>query len=1770
MKRTKRLRSSLLLTSLGLGLLAPSAHATQRIWSGLGANSLWSNPTNWAGTAPAFNNDDLVFTGLLRQINTNNYAAITNTGLTFSSGGWQLYGNPVTLGGNVVNNVGTNALFLDTPLTAARTFNIVADQFTHHGALSGNFGITKSGVGTLVLNGVNTHTGTTTINRSGGIVRLTNPYGLGYGNVSIPKAGTDLSGWLQLDLTGNNRITNTFAGFASTTVRADPTVPCIENLAGTNTLTSGLVVTGTGGNGLAVKATGGLLILEGGIGANQSGRQAQFNGPGEGVVNGPVTNAPASATFTIRKDGTGTWTFNGTNTFSGAFNIFKGKVVLGATGSISNATPLSVARDAVLDVRAPGVWTLNPGRTLQGEGVILGDVVQTASATTTIIQPGSIDSPGTSAGTLSFSNNLTLGGGAELRFNLSSDPTGLTKPNDLIVVRGNLTLEGANRISIGANLDSAIVAGTYPIIKYSGTLTGDPSSFTVINFPSGGRGALGGYVVSNPGSIDLVVTGAPPANLVWKGDGGLNAWDFTTANWLKGGTPDVFFNNDAVLFNNASGNFTVDLPGAVSPGFVVVDATQDYTFNGVGAIAGSNGLTKRGTGKLTLNTLNTYAGVTTYGGGTVSVATIGNGAAASPIGSGGNATARQIFDGGTLEYTGSGETSDRGFGIGPGGGTLSVATPGAVLNFGTSGNWSANGNNFTKAGPGTLSWGFQQTLDGTNFIRGGILKIPTVGLFGYNLTTPILIDGGALDLNAQNMDIKPVVAQGAGDPMLGGGAIINTGAGQNQALRFVTLTGDTTFGGTGRWDIRGNPTAALATGGNGYKLTKTGANQVGLVSVNVDPALGDIDVESGIFSYELQTTGLGNPARSLTVRAGATLHFWAAVNPLNKQLVFEDTATLLIGSGAGNAIAGPISLPGFSGPTISLASGTALTANGLISGPGGLTKAGAGTLTLTAANSFAGAVAVNAGRLNVSSAQTGAGSLTLNDGVTLGINVAGASQLCTDMLSLGNGVGPVTNEFAAVASTTVAPLRATNLFLNSETIINVPSGSFLSGQTYPLITFGSLFGGGTFTLGALPPLVVAHLVTNGNTVALNVVSSPAIEVWTGAINSTWDIGGTANWLFGGLPATFANGNTVLFDDTATNNTVNVLAPVAPAGVIVNNSTRTYTIGGSAIGGPGGLTKQGTGVLTLTGANTYSGPTLLTAGTLTVNHPAALSTNTLTLEGGFLDNTGSGPVTLAANNPQLWAGDFGFAGSQDLNLGTGPVTLSSNRVLTANGVAPLIVSGVIADGGAGYRVTKAGTGNLILNGRNTHTGGTAVTAGTLTLEGDQSAATGDLLVGTASNGGTANIAAGANVFVPADKVIQVGNAAAAGTVNVSLNVAGTVTNLGKFLSARTSISTLNAGAFWHQAGDLEVRGLGGYDANLTLNPGATLLCTGPNTIQINGANGNSGKAYLNLGGLLITPVGFEQTTFPTTGFGRVTLNQGGTLRLSGPVADLTLSGVQFATANAGGAIDTAGFDAGLSADISGNGNLVKAGAGTLTLSGFNQTYTGNTIVSNGTLVLSGASALVSTGLLVGAGATLDVTTLWATPYNLLPGQAFGTVASGGRLHGSLTTGSGVLVLAYLAGTPSLTVTNGTLTLDSATAITINNPGAPLGAGTYKLIAKQLNGLVTGTLPPTVAFTGNGLAGGATAALSLQGDELFLTVTSTVNTTPTNIVTTVGNGTLTLSWPTSHTGWRLEAQTNSLSVGLTSTWYTVPGSTTTNSVTMPINPANPAVFFRMVYP
>jgi hypothetical protein len=134
------------------------------------------------------------------------------------------------------------------------------------------------------------------------------------------------------------------------------------------------------------------------------------------------------------------------------------------------------------------------------------------------------------------------------------------------------------------------------------------------------------------------------------------------------------------------------------------------------------------------------------------------------------------------------------------------------------------------------------------------------------------------------------------------------------------------------------------------------------------------------------------------------------------------------------------------------------------------------------------------------------------------------------------------------------------------------------------------------------------------------------------------------------------------------------------------------------------------------------------------------------------------------------------------------------------------------------------------------------------------------------------------------------------------------------------------------------------------------------------------------------------------------------------------------------------------------------------------------------------------------------------------------------------------------------------------LNVTNVGPTLISGsTYPLFSGPVSAFTTVNLPTTDA---SGLITYVWQNdLALNGS---ITLTTGMSATPVPITATPSGSTLQLNWPLDHTGWTLQVQTNALNVGISNNWATVANSTLTNQVIVPLNPANPTVFYRLTLP
>lgn len=461
----------------------------------------------------------------------------------------------------------------------------------------------------------------------------------------------------------------------------------------------------------------------------------------------------------------------------------------------------------------------------------------------------------------------------------------------------------------------------------------------------------------------------------------------------------------------------------------------------------------------------------------------------------------------------------------------------------------------TQNGSGTLILSAGNSFLGPVTVAQGTLKVGASGALGATNGGATVLSGATLDVNGTSLGNELVTASGNG--VNGEGTIYNSGAQITSGLRYVTLTGDTSFGGTGpwdpnnnqgRWDVRGtnnnDVSGTLSTGGHPYKLTKVGSNQVSIVAISVDPQLGDVDIQQGLMGWETVTTSMGNPSSNLFVRAGATLSFYNANTAWNKNFVFYGNgigATVTNWSGA-NTIIGPVQL---NGEVVFWGGGTSLTLGNVVSGTGSLIKNGSYSLILSNANNYTGNTVINAGTLSLtnnssiatspnitvaSGATLSASTLTLASGQTLQGNGTNSGNLSVNpgaTLAPTGAPGTLTVTGTAtlrgVVSLQLNKSAGTNGVLDAGSIsyggtlaLTNISGSLAAGDRFQLFTAGTYTGGFSNIVPAIPDVNLAWNTNGLNTGMVSIVSQPTSPPRFGVSMSSNGLvfsgsNGVANW-----------------------------------------------------------------------------------------------------------------------------------------------------------------------------------------------------------------------------------------------------------------------------------------------------------------------------------------------------------------------------------------------------------------------------------------------------------------------------------------------------------------------------------------------------------------------------------------------------------------------------------------------------------------------------------
>jgi len=1450
-------------------------------------------------------------------------------------------------------------------ITAAKTLTVGGNN-TSPAAFAGvisdtaaSGALTKVGTGTMILAGANTYRGATTI--TGGTLQV---------NGSLAAASQVAVG-----------TSGTLAGSGTINGNATLTGSGSINLAG-GTIAGTLGVTGGNWNGTG--AVTGLVTSSSGTLTIGAGANLTANG-NLNVTGGTIAHGNAASTIT----GSVNYTSSASSTFGGAL------AGSGKTLTMNNAA-------STLTLSGPstytGATTVTAGTLQLASGASLGNTTITVSSGATLAASPGVG--GVSAGT-------TGPGTAGATLNLTAGST-FSMPNPV----GTFNLR-QNDSFASAGLVASVASGTAPVLEFAI----DFGAVSVLNVTKGvtTSGAVKGQInfVPVPGLAVLAAGNYPFITAA----NGLGSGVFTL------GTPTVSVSGITYNLSLAASSSTQQILTIVGVG-IWTNGNGDHLWttpgnwdgglpNAVGASASfaqaalaatTNPVQLSGTKPLGQLVLNVNAGP----GYTIGVPS----GTDTLVLDNGPAPAALTVVGGTHTLNAPVQLANDATTVTISGGTDALNMVGTITQ-------ASGTRSVTKAGVGLLTFSGANTYNGGTSINGGTLALAGSGTLGAT-SGSLAMGGGALDLGTLSRTV--------------GAVTISTPAASGDTIRNGTLTASSYAAS----NATGNAIVSATLNGSGG-LTKTGAGTLTLSGSAKNYTGGNI-VNDGTLAIGGSAT-LGAVTNALTLGGGAL--------DLGASSQTQGIVSITAAAASGDTIRNG-SLTGTS-YTASNATGDAIVSANL-NGSTTLTKSGAGTLTLSGTNGFSGLTTISVGTVKLGAAgnatntplgTTGAGTIVAATGAALDLN--GFTLGTAEALTL-NGTG-VSNGGALTNSSASAATYSGLLTLGSASSIIASNGNMILSHTGTIsgATFGLTLGG---TAGASS--LASIIGTTSGT-----VTKTGAGTWTvsGANSYTGTTTVSAGTLKAGVASVanvsgaFGNNSAVTLADvagatldiTGFNTQIGSLTGGGAAGGNITLGAATLTVGGDntsptayagIMSGTGALTKIGSGILTLSGANTFSGLTAVNAGTLkagvasVANVSGAFGNNSAVT----LANVSGATLDITGFNTQIGSLTGGGATGGNITLGGATLTVGGNNT------SPVAYAGIMSGTGG---LTKIGTGTLTLSGANLYSGATTVNAGTLKAGvagafGNNSAvtlanvsgATLDItgfntqigsLTGGGGNGGNITLGA-ATLTVGSDNTSP---AAYAGIVSGT----GALTKIGSGALTLAGASTYS-GLTTISEGTLKLGGTGdATNTPLGTTAAGTLVAATGAALDLNGFTLGTAEA-LTLNGTGVSSGGAlaNSSASAATYSGLVTLGStssivasSGNLILSNPG---TISGATFGLTLGGAATGSS------LASIIGttSGTVTKIGTGTWTLSGAN-TYTGDTILNDGTLSLGSAGALGTTGTISFVGGTLQFSGSNTTDYS----PRFSAAAN--QTYKLDTNGQNVIL-----ATP-LTSTGGSLTKIGAGTLTV---------------------------------------------------------------------------------------------------------------------------------------
>ena len=1661
----------------------------------------------------------------------------------------QNWNGDFTFTGTASLNLGTGAVNLVN--SAIVTSSTAASALTVGGVISdggNNRALTKAGAGSLVLNGVNTYGGLTTINA--GALRITNGSSLG-----STAAGTTQSGSSALELDGTGGAFTVGAEALTINGGGISNGGALRNIAGDNTYGGAITMAAQS----RINSDSGTLTL-----SNPNAVTAgNFSLVVGGAANTNITGAIVLGTGGVNKsDGAGALTLSGANVYTGNTSLNAG--TLNVTGTItSNTTSSTLALGGTAGNTVANISNDMTLYAISGANVTGSNAVYNQTAGTVTISPGTSNTQ--------YVANVGYG-----YFNLTGG-----------------TFRDTNRFDVVQNTTSTSAVG----VAYIGsTLNNNNGEWMIIGF-----GGVGQMTVGVGGSVTRLGT-TQPLGVVMNSNGANGMLNLTGGS-IDAGTQSVRFGNgnasnttgyvnlaDGVLTlgtlgtvnigsgsgNNGYYNFaggTIRTSAALASGYApastgtititstvfgaIDNAGTANDFDG-GLTVDTNGFNSTFSNNLVGSTVNAAVGVTqadlTIAGGSGYIGAPAVQFSTSGVTAGGTpATGYAVISGGAVTEIVITNPGTYTVGTVPtvtllgGGGTGASVTAGALATPNAAGG-------LTKSGTGTLTLTGTNTYAGPTTVNAGTLQL-NGSAAGTPSTSSVTVNSGAtLGFTTGSASTLNLL----GKPMTLSGGALNFDVGASQvsdviAVEDFTITANSalTFNSLGGLS-EGNTYTLLTsvnpiTNTGGFTLTGQTIGRVTLTpTINSNSITITATVDEGQWANDASGNWSqgGNWTGYLPTSAGDAALFGSAITV--PQLVTVDTPQIVgfmrfdnvnaytigtsgsnfltLNNGASNAVVSLTSGSHFiaenmallSNASIIAASGTQLSISGVMSGTGrSVELSGGGTLALSAVNTYTGATTVNAGILNLTGSLTGGAAVTINGTGVLNQSSTGviSGSATVTHNSSGSSVLAGPNTYTSTTTVSNGTLTLSGARTGSSGAFNVGT---VAGQNATLN-----ISNGTFALG-------------GN--AMNIANAPTTAA-TGTVNQS---GGSIS---------FTSGNALLIGQGTVGNqgvynmsggSITTFASTS-RGIMLGVNTNPSP----GINSGGGIFNlSGTGTLNMTAASGGAGDATLQIGrrdTAANNTTNAFNQTGGTANVGILSLGGNTGVSSGVNASLSLTGGV-FAANQFTGISAGDTNVST---ITIGGTAQVTLPAFPTARGSGSTAT------LTLDS----------TTGSLT----PSAASATYMPASSFNNAflTAN---GAKLNVPSGRDITIGQAlenAASQVGTLTKDGVGNLTLTG--INSYTGATTINAGTLTINegsiAGSSNIVNNGALVYTLSTNArtysGAitgtgSLAKGGTNSLTLSGTNSYTGATTVNAGTLIISG-----STNTTAGNVAVGSGSNGTLNVSANGAFTTTGTLTLGNGNtanvlsveAGGTMNVASLVNNWGANYTIDGTLNIAGTWTVST-----TRTGDTFAGSGTINAAALSyGNFTTGINYTGTGTIQLSGSVTVASNNGAGAPFYTQSSGTLNAASMLLGDSV---TNTTGSRTFSLNGGRVNLGAggiaSTGTTTATRVVNLGAGTLGASANWSSSLAMTLTSATPGVT--------ISTLDATNNTTARTVTLSGVLSGTGALNKADDGTLVLTAANTYTGaTNIQLGTLQLGDGGT-TGALATTSALTNSASLVINRSN----------